>query len=112
LLTTLWMPLLDHARSYAPLVRRVEAVVQPAACIETFGLDRGLLAAFQFHSALRLEPAIDSAPCPWLVVDRNMVNQTPEIINPAQWRRHSTLGHPREGEEDIVIYQRVDRSGP
>jgi hypothetical protein len=45
-------------------------------------------------------------------VDRNMVNQTPEIINPAQWRRHSTLGHPREGEEDIVIYQRVDRSGP
>ena len=38
LLMTLWMPLLDFARSYAPLVRRVEAIVKPADCIETFGL--------------------------------------------------------------------------
>jgi hypothetical protein len=112
LLTTLWMPLLDHARSYAPLVRRVEAVVQPAACIETFGLDRGLLAAFKFHAPrLRLEPAVDSLPCPWLVVERGIVTQTPEIVNPAQWRKHSEMGHPREGEEDIVIYRRVGQPG-
>lgn len=111
LLTTLWMPLLDHARSYVPLVRRVEAVVQPSACIETFGLERGLVAAFKFHSTLRLEPTTDRAPCLWLVVDRDMVRQTPEIINPAQWSRHSEMGHPREGEEDIVIFRRSGNAG-
>lgn len=111
LLTTLWMPLLDFARSYAPLVRRVETIVKPASCIETFGLSRGLLAAFQFHSQLRLEPAADSARCPWLIVDKEIVTQIPEIINAAQWTRHSAIGHPREGEEDIVIFRRASAAG-
>jgi len=107
LLTTLWMPLLDFARSYLPLVRRIEAVVQPAECIQTFGLSPGQLAAFRFHSRLRLEPATDSASCRWLIVERGLVRQIPEMINPTQWTQHSTLGHPREGEEDLVIYQRT-----
>jgi 4-amino-4-deoxy-L-arabinose transferase-like glycosyltransferase len=107
LLTTLWMPLLDHARSYAPLVRRVEAVVKPSPCIETFGLRQGLMAAFQFHSNLRLEPATDRATCQWLLVDGDLITHIPEIVSPAKWVRHSSLGHPREGEEDIVIYQRI-----
>lgn len=107
LLTTLWMPLLDFARSYLPLVRRIEAVVQPAECIQTFGLSPGQLAAFRFHSKLRLEPATDSTNCHWLIVERGLVRQIPEMINPTQWTQHSTLGHPREGEEDLVIYQRA-----
>jgi 4-amino-4-deoxy-L-arabinose transferase-like glycosyltransferase len=111
LLTTLWMPLLDHARSYAPLVRRVEAVVKPTNCLETFGLRPGLTAALRFHSDLRLEPASDTARCQWLVVDKDIIDHTPEIINPAQWKRHIEMGHPREGEEDIVIYRRVPRAG-
>jgi hypothetical protein len=113
LLTTLWMPVLDHARSYAPLVRRVEATVSPSRCIATFGLNQGLMAAFQFHSDLRLEPATDRATCQWLVVDGDIITQIPEIVSPAQWTRHSTMGHPREGEEDIVIYQRIaGKAGP
>lgn len=113
LLTTLWMPLLDHARSYAPLVQRVEAVVKPANCLETFGLSRGLLTALRFHSDLRLEPASDSAHCQWLVVDRDIVTDIPEIVSPVYWTRHSSLGHPREGEEEIVIYQRLaGKNGP
>jgi 4-amino-4-deoxy-L-arabinose transferase-like glycosyltransferase len=107
LLTTLWMPLLDHARSYAPLVRRVEAIVKPANCLEAFGLRPGLMAAFRFHSDLHLEPATDSARCQWLLVDKDIVTHIPEIINPAQWTLHAEMGHPREGEEDIVIYQRL-----
>ena len=112
LLTTLWMPLLDFARSYQPLVRRVEALVQPATCLQTFGLTQGQLAAFKFHSRLQLEPATDQARCAWLVVERDMVRQIPEMISPLQWTVHSTLGHPREGEEDIVIYRRAGPSRP
>ncbi|MDP3699582.1 MAG: hypothetical protein Q8R72_01605 [Hylemonella sp.] len=107
LLTTLWMPALDFARSYAPLVRRIEATVQPSGCLAHFGLSRGQLAALKLHSRLHLEPVNDSARCDWLVIDRDIVNQTPEIINPAQWQRHSELGHPRPGEEDLAIYRRL-----
>jgi hypothetical protein len=112
LLTTLWMPLLDHARSYAPLIRKIEVTVAPQRCIEIFGLPVGLMAGFKFHSDLRLEPTTDKAPCDWLVVNREMVTQIPEIINPVYWSQHSTLGHPREGEEDLVIYRRVARPKP
>jgi hypothetical protein len=70
------------------------------------------MAGFKFHSGLRLEPTTDKAPCDWLVVNREMVTQIPEIINPVYWSQHSTLGHPREGEEDLVIYRRVARPKP
>jgi 4-amino-4-deoxy-L-arabinose transferase-like glycosyltransferase len=109
LLTTLWMPVLDHARSYAPLVQRIEAVVQPAGCIAHFGLSRGQLAALKLHSTLRMEPVSDRATCEWLVIDGGVVRQTPEIVDPRQWTKHSEFGHPRAGEEDIVIYHRVSK---
>jgi 4-amino-4-deoxy-L-arabinose transferase-like glycosyltransferase len=106
LLTTLWMPALDFARGYAPLVRRIEATVQPSGCIAHFGLSRGQLAALQFHGKLRLEPVSDQARCDWLVIDGGIVKQTPEIVNAEIWQRHSELGHPREGEEDLVLFRR------
>lgn len=71
LLTTLWMPLLDFARSYEPLVHRVEAVVKPAECIETFGLKPGLHTAFRFYSPLSLKAAGAPKGCSWLVIDRD-----------------------------------------
>ena len=105
LLTTLWMPALDFARSYRPLVQRIEASVQPANCIQTFGLSRGLEAGFGFHSRLQLQPASDQASCAWLLIERDIVTDTPEIVNTARWQRHATFAHPREGEEDLVLYR-------
>lgn len=106
LLTTLWMPVLNHARSLAPLVEQIESVVQPERCIAHFGLSRAQLAALQLHSTLRMEPVSDSATCSWLLIDRDIVNQTPEIVNPVLWERYLELGHPRPGEEDLVIFRR------
>ncbi len=107
LLTTLWMPALDYARSYVPWVRRIQAVIQPSDCVAHFGLSRSQLAALQVHSPLRLEPESDSARCDWLLIDHGVVAQTPEIVNPELWQRHSELGHPHPGEEGIVIFRRV-----
>lgn len=106
LLTTLWMPLLDHARSYRPLVQRIEALVQPAACLQTFGLTPAQLAGLAVHSKLRIEAASDQASCDWLLVENDAVRQIPEMINPVEWQRLQTLSHPREGEEEVVLYRR------
>ena len=109
LLTTLWMPALDHGLGYAPLVRRIEQVVPPGECTAQFGLPRGLIAAIQLHSGLKLEPATDRSRCDWLLMEGDIVAQTPEIVNPVVWQRVMLLGHPREGGQDVVIYRRRQR---
>ena len=41
LLMTLWLPLLNYARSYEPLVQRVMRVLGQTSCVEVWGLSRG-----------------------------------------------------------------------
>jgi 4-amino-4-deoxy-L-arabinose transferase-like glycosyltransferase len=112
LLTTLWMPLLDFARSYKPLVIRIEKAVQPTQCLEVFGLRPGLMAALKFHTRMNLEPSRNSVNCPWLLVDQDIVNKTPDLLDKSQWRLFITMGHPTPGEEDIVIFQRISPVRP
>jgi hypothetical protein len=113
LLTTLWMPAVNHARSYAPLVERVVEVVQPSDCLAWFGLSRGQLAGLQMHSPLRLEPLSDSARCDWAVIDRDILDQTPEIMSASLWERVAGLDHPRPGDEGLVLLRRLsDAAAP
>lgn len=110
LLMTLWLPLLDFARSYAPLVRRSLVVMQrQPSCVETLGLSRGQIAAFQFHGKLVMKPASASASCPWLIVDKDAVKTLPANVNPAQWRLHSSMRHPSDRNEDLLIYKRAGK---
>jgi hypothetical protein len=74
LLMTLWLPLLDYARSYRPTMQRLAAVVPPRACLLHRGLSLPQVAAILVHSQHRVEvlpadprldraaPDIDRAP--------------------------------------------------
>jgi 4-amino-4-deoxy-L-arabinose transferase-like glycosyltransferase len=112
LLTTLWMPALDHAQGYAPLVQRLQTHVQPQRCIAYFGLSRAQLAALQFHGSLQLEPLTDHTTCPWALIDHGIAGQTPEIVNPERWIHDSDWHHPRPGSEDLVLYRRRQPEAP
>jgi hypothetical protein len=107
LVTTLWMPAINHARSYQPLVQRVQAAVQPVDCLAWFGLSRSQLAGLQIHSDLQLVPLSDSARCNWAVIDREILRQIPEIVSTSQWTRITGLDHPRAGDEGVVIFRRL-----
>jgi hypothetical protein len=107
LVTTLWMPAINHARSYQPLVQRVQAAVQPVDCLAWFGLSRSQLAGLQIHSDLQLVPLSDSARCNWAVIDREILRQIPEIVSASQWTRITGLDHPRAGDEGVVIFRRL-----
>lgn len=111
LLMTLWLPLLDFARSYAPLVRSVAGMLHQPACVETLGLSRGQIAAFRYQGQLELKPASTQASCPWLIVGSDQAAQLPMAVNLKQWDLHSTVRHPSDRDENILIYKRAGKPG-
>lgn len=107
LLMTLWLPLLDYARSYAPLVRRTLVIFQhPPRCVEVYGLSRSQIAAFQFHGQLALRTPDSDSRCPWLIVDKDARPSLPGAVDLNQWSLHSTMRHPADKYEDVLIYRR------
>jgi 4-amino-4-deoxy-L-arabinose transferase-like glycosyltransferase len=111
LLMTLWLPLLDYARSYAPLVRRTLIVMkhQPT-CVQVHGLSRSQVAAFRFHGQLRVEPASQIPQCPWLIVDKDAMPTLSGVVNRDDWTYHSSLRHPADRDEDLTVFRRKTKN--
>jgi 4-amino-4-deoxy-L-arabinose transferase-like glycosyltransferase len=107
LLMTLWMPLLDFARSYTALVKPVAAVIQKSDCVEAHGLDRGQIAAFQFHGDLQLSAAGKTARCAWLLVDRDAVKTLASAVDMNQWTPQYIGYRPTDRDDDVVLYRRT-----
>jgi 4-amino-4-deoxy-L-arabinose transferase-like glycosyltransferase len=107
LLMTLWLPLLDFARSYAPLVRQATAVMpQTPGCVATLGLSRSQIAAFQFHGGLELEGLTTSSTCRWLIADVQSIDQRPDIMQSSNWKLRRTMGHPADRDETLGLFER------
>jgi 4-amino-4-deoxy-L-arabinose transferase-like glycosyltransferase len=107
LLMTLWLPLLDYARSYAPLSRQVAARVEPGACVEVYGLNSAQVAAFQYHGQLELRQAGARAACPYLVVDADAQDTLSQHVNMPDWAYLATLRRPTDKNENVALYKRV-----
>ena len=107
LLMTLWLPLLDYARSYAPLSRQVAARVDPAACVEVYGLNSAQVAAFQYHGKLDLRQAGVKASCPYLVVDIDAQSTLGNTVDLPEWAFLATLRRPTDKNENVALYKRV-----
>lgn len=106
LLMTLWLPLLDFARSYAVQVHRTMAVLQQPACVEVQGLGRGQIAAFEFYAKLALKPVDPKTNCPWLIVGKDASSLQPSVVDLNRWTLHSNVHHPYDRDENLLIYQR------
>jgi hypothetical protein len=111
LLMTLWLPMIDFARSYAPTVRNVTAVMGHPSCVHTQGLSLAQLAALQHHGALRIEP-LDPLACDWLIVGQrhNEAFQTSDAA--ASWRWVQTVRRPTDQYENLIVYQRQQGARP
>lgn len=115
LVMTLWLPLLDFARSYAPLVLKVSGMMGDTACVQYYGLTRAQGAAFEFHGNLKLRPAhlktdapqIQSDECKWLIVDTQALGTLKRDIDMSAWQLHATVRRPSDNNEDIVLYKRT-----
>ncbi len=107
LLMTLWLPLLDFARSYLPLVAQTTVLMpQKPACVSTLGLSRGQMAAYTYHGGLTLKPIVQQAECRWLLGDSEVLNYLAASSEP--WELRGTVRHRGDAREKLLLYERRD----
>ncbi len=113
LLTTLWMPILDYARSYAPMVARIQAQVGGARCVHGLALDQAQVSALQFHGPYWVVPLVPgqspSVSCDWLLVDAGFFRQADRRVPPAWQEVQSVRRRSSTDAETLIIYKREGR---
>ncbi len=105
LLMTLWLPLLNHGRSYAPLVQKIVSATHGARCIQVTGLNNPQAAGLIHHGQMRLIPAGPVRDdCPWLVTDSEQLPIRLEGLNRDGWQEVTRLRRPTDDNETLVIF--------
>ncbi len=107
LLMSLWLPLLDYARSYAPMARQVARRVDPTGCTQIFGLSSAQAAALKYHGGLNLRQATQHATCPFLIVDADAQAALGDAVNLPDWAFLATLRRPADKNETLLLFKRV-----
>jgi len=107
LVMTLWLPALDYARSYAPLVQRVRARMDAPGCVEVFGLTRAQLAALRYHGGLDLRTAAASSACPWLIAAEDLKSVVPRAFAPVRWKLVASIPRPTDKRENVLLYKKI-----
>ena len=112
LLMTLWLPLLDYARSYAALSAQVASRVDRQACVEVLGLSPAQVAALRYHAGLKLHAAGGAVSCPFMATgagDRSAIAaqaQAPGALSQRDWTRVATVRRPTDRNENVMIFRR------
>lgn len=106
LLMTLWLPLLNYARSYLPLVNQVKQVIPADACMAVQGLTTGQLAALKWHGPWKLHNLTVKNECPWLLVDAQWAAQAQNAPQLQAWSPVQKVNRPTRTYENLLIYRR------
>jgi hypothetical protein len=106
LLLTLWLPLLDYARSYKKLALDVARATGTPECVEVHGISLAQVAALRYHGQLTLRPAGVKASCPWLVVAPASLEALSVGLDMRQWALHATVRRPADADDNLLLYQR------
>ena len=118
LLLTLWLPLLDFARSYKPWVQQIQGVMAKQSaneaqnvCMLSYGLGVGQMTAFHYHGgfdvkALEMTPVEQQRTCPWLLVDNDLRPDLGQVVKLNDWVRVRTIRRPSDNNEDVTLYHR------
>jgi len=115
LLMSLWLPLLDHARSYKPLMTLVQQHIplspdalanSPSQCLHIHGLNPAQQAALRYYMHRPLAPANRDEVCAWLISTSDAMPSLPDYVTAARWQHLVTIRRPSDKNEDWFIYQR------
>ena len=105
LLMTLWLPLLDYARSNRPWVSQLKPLVPAGACVAAPGFSRSAVAALEQYGRWRVEalPGAASA-CSILLRQERRGQGAAEV--PAGWVLAGRIKRPTDRDETTVVLSR------
>jgi 4-amino-4-deoxy-L-arabinose transferase-like glycosyltransferase len=110
LLMTLWLPLLDHARSYHPLVQRLALHLPDRGCVVAARLSRSQLAALEVHGTWRLSLDPRTTDCQWLLMSHQERLNTPASLQQTPvlpgWALVARERRPSDRDEVMLVYRR------
>ncbi|KZE33857.1 ArnT family glycosyltransferase [Crenobacter luteus] len=107
---TLWLPWLDAAKSYRPVVERMTAALPAearAACIATEENNRLARLSWRYYGGLELTPFARGAepPCDW----RLAIRSRRQALAEPGWQVVWQGGRPRDKDERYVLLGRLPR---
>jgi 4-amino-4-deoxy-L-arabinose transferase-like glycosyltransferase len=102
LLMTLWLPLLDYARSNRPWVARIAPHVPAGACLSAPGLSRAAVAALEQYGRWSVDAA-GQRNCPVLL--RQERRAQPAAV-PAGWEVVARVRRPTDREDLTLVLRR------
>lgn len=110
LLMSLWLPLLDYARSLRPLVQRVSQHVPMENCIALPGGARALVAGLIYFGHYQVEADADSAntSCDFLIQAERPGGDV--STTPHGWMFVATEKRPTNRDDNFVIYRREPKN--
>jgi len=112
LLMTLWLPVLDYARSHRAVVQGIRQAMDEPGCVEVFGLTRGQAAALRFHGGLQLRNAAPRSQCPWLVIGSEYQAAASVAMDMKQWSLAATVRRPTDAKDNLLLYRHQSRLQP
>jgi 4-amino-4-deoxy-L-arabinose transferase-like glycosyltransferase len=108
LLMTLWLPMLDYARSYAPHVQAVVKVLpNDVQCVHTLGFGPGQNAAMRFHSNQHVVHGLPTTPtCDWLIATPAAWSAQDSATS-AQWQFVEQVTRPTDRRDHLLVLRRA-----
>lgn len=107
LVMTLWLPVLDYGRSYAPVVQALQGRMAEPGCVEVFGLTRAQVAALRFHGGFELRAAAPTGTCPWLVAAEDLETSLPVAFGSRQWQLVAKIPRPTDRRDNVLLYKKI-----
>jgi hypothetical protein len=111
LLMTLWLPLLDYARSYRPWVERVARHVPRDACIAAPGLGRAPIAALEYFGRWVVDgrDGAQAGTCEFLLLPDGRARPA---APPAGWNYVATERRPTDRDGATSVFRRRPGAQP
>jgi len=112
LLMTLWLPLIDYARSPRPWVDRIATVVPAQACIEAPGVSIVMVSALEFFGGWQVNASPTQGDCDWLLrvartggdeKERGASSAPPDAT---RWEQVAQERRPTDRDELSLLYRR------
>ena len=108
---SLWLPLLDYARSYIPMIREVERTLpERRICLKDLNLAQ--ITAFKVQSTLEIElfDSENKPACSWVIAesDRKGQSTAPALLHIEGFEWIKTIPRPSDDNQEMDLFKKIN----